>query len=335
MSAKYRNLFLLFGIIAIGVMLYKFDVTWGELKQYFARAGVYLPLIVGVWVIVYAFNARAFQLIVNNDVRGEKRLPFLPACKLTLSGFAFSYTTPFGSGGGPYRVMELSTFIGMKHAISSVALYSMMHILSHFCLWATAVVLFICCYTFPAYLWSFFGVFFFAFIVVLFFFYYGYRHGILVKLFKVGLLIPLLKRPLKKVYARNEENLRQIDAQIAYLHEHARTFYGALLMEYLGRVVNSLEYYFILQALVPQYHVTFLDSLMVLAFSSLIGNLLFFFPMQLGAREGSLTAIMRLLYPAVNPSIGIMASLYTRVRELFWIAVGVALVKFGNKKIMK
>lgn len=335
MKAKYRNLFLLFGIIAIVVMLYKFDVTIADLRVYFERAGLYLPLIIGVWVIVYAFNAGAFQVIVNNDVKGEKRLSFPAACKLTVSGFAFSYTTPFGFGGGPYRVMELSAFIGVKHAISSVALYSMMHILSHFCLWATAVVLFICCYDFPAYLWPFLIVFFLVFLVVVFFFYYGYRHGMLVKLFRMVLLIPFVNRPLKKIYVEKEGALKQIDAQIAYLHQHSGRFYLALLMEYIGRVVNSLEYYFILRALMPSAPVTLLDSLMLLAFSSLIGNLLFFFPMQLGAREGSLTAIMRLLYPAVDPSLGIMASLYTRIRELFWIVVGVILVKFGNKKIMK
>lgn len=335
MSPKLRNLFLLFGIVAVGIMLYKFDVTLADLKMYLSRAGLYLPLIVGVWIIVYAFNARAFQLIVNNDVHGEKSLSFLPAYKLTVSGFAFSYTTPFGFGGGPYRVMELSSYIGTRHAISSVALYSMMHILSHFCLWATAVILFICFYDFPAYVWSFFGVFVFVFLIVLFFFYYGYKHGMLVKLIRLGMLIPLLGRPIKKFYTKQEENLKQIDLQIAYLHENARTFYMSLLMEYLGRVINSFEYYFILLALVPSGHVTFLDALMVLAFSSLIGNLLFFFPMQLGAREGSLTVILRLLYPAIDPSVGIIASLYTRIRELLWIVIGIALIKFGNNKIMK
>lgn len=335
MNPKVRNIFLLFGVVAIVIMLYKFDVTLADLKQYLSRAGLYLPLIVGVWIIVYAFNARAFQLIVNNNMRGEMYLSFLPACKLTVSGFAFSYTTPFGFGGGPYRVMELSSYIGTRHAISSVALYSMMHILSHFCLWATAVILCICCYDFPAYLWPFFGVFFFVFLLVLIFFYYGYKHGMLVKLIRIGLFIPLAGRFIKKFYMKQEENLKQIDLQIAYLHENARTFYTALLMEYMGRIVNSFEYYFILLALVPSGHVTFLDALMVLAFSSLIGNLLFFFPMQLGAREGSLTIILRLLYSAIDPSVGIIASLYTRIRELFWIVMGVVLIKFGNNKIMK
>ena len=34
------------------------------------------------------------------------------------------------------------------------------------------------------------------------------------------------------------------------------------------------------------------------------------------------------------PGLGIFTSLYTRVRELVWIFIGVGLVKIGNKKIM-
>ena len=76
------------------------------------------------------------------------------------------------------------------------------------------------------------------------------------------------------------------------------------------------------------------DALLVLALSSLIGNLLFFLPMQMGAREGSLATIVRILGFG-NPSLGLFASFYTRIRELFWIIVGVLLVKVGNQKMMK
>ena len=58
-----------------------------------------------------------------------------------------------------------------------------------------------------------------------------------------------------------------------------------------------------------------------------MGNLLFFLPMQLGAREGSLAVIVALLFPTVGASMGIYAAFFTRIREIFWIVVGVALVK--------
>ena len=137
MKPKYRNLFLAFGILAIGVMLATFDVDYAELVVRLKRAGIWLPAIVGIWVVVYFFNALAFQLIVNSAAGDGRRLSFLRAYKLTVSGFAFSYTTPFGFGGGPYRMMELNSLVGTSRAASSVVLYSMMHIFSHICLWAS------------------------------------------------------------------------------------------------------------------------------------------------------------------------------------------------------
>ena len=56
--------------------------------------------------------------------------------------------------------------------------------------------------------------------------------------------------------------------------------------------------------------------------------------MQLGAREGGLLLIVKMLNLSA-PGLGIFTSLYTRVRELVWIFIGVGLVKFGNKKMMK
>lgn len=146
MKPLYRNLFLLFGVAAIVVMLCTFDVDYEQLRDKLPRVFAFLPAVVGIWVFVYAFNAAAFQIIVNSG-KHDKHLSFRHAYKLTVSGFAFSYTTPFGFGGGPYRVMELASHIGTTGAMSSVVLYSMMHILSHICLWASAAVLFIVAYT--------------------------------------------------------------------------------------------------------------------------------------------------------------------------------------------
>lgn len=330
MKPLYRNLFLLFGVAAVAVMLYTFDVDFGDLRDRLARAGLYLPAVIGIWIFVYALNAGAFQQIVNSGTH-DKHLSYLHAYKLTVSGFAFSYTTPFGFGGGPYRVMELSAYIGTNRAMSSVVLYSMMHILSHVCLWASSVVLFICLHEVDAYLWVLFAVFAALCAVAVYFFYKGYKNGMIVKLFSLLLHVPYAKRYARKFYEKNAENMLQIDRQIAYLHEQWRAFYSALFMEYAARVVNALEYYFILQSL--SFNVSFWDSVLILAFSSLFSNLLFFLPMQLGAREGGLAIIISRL--GIDPAFGIFTSFYTRIRELVWIAVGVGLVKVGNKRLMK
>lgn len=333
MKPLYRNLFLLFGIAAIAVMLFTFELDYTQLLENLYRAGLYLPAVIGVWIFVYAFNARAFQLIVNSGTH-SKHLSFRHAYKLTVSGFAFSYTTPFGFGGGPYRVMELSSYIGVPRAMSSVVLYSMMHILSHICLWSSAAVLFAVVYTekMTPFLWGLFGIFSLVLIVVLLVFRLCNKKGVIVRLFLPLLHVPYVKRWARKFYQQHQADMQQVDDNIAYLHSQPRAFYLTLLYEYVARVVNSLEYYFILLSL--GVALTFWDSVLVLAFSSLIGNLLFFLPMQLGVREGGLSLIVKILGLSA-PGIGIFTSLYTRVRELVWIFIGVSLVKIGNKRIMR
>lgn len=333
MRPLYRNLFLLFGIVAIGFMAYGFGADFRAQDINLGHAALYLPAVVGIWVVVYAFNAGAFSVIVNSGTH-NKHLSYAHACKLTVSGFAFSYTTPFGVGGAPYRVMELSSYIGTPRAMSATVLYSMTHVLSHFFLWMTGVVLFVTLYfaRMDAWLWMLAALFTAVFAVVLYFFYYGYRNGMIVRLYGILLHIPLLKKPARRFYDRHVEDMEQVDNNIAALHAQPRAFYGALSLEYLGRLANAWEYFFILHAL--NLPVGFGDAVLVLAFSSLVGNVLFFLPMQLGAREGSLAAIVDILGFGA-PSLGLLASFYTRVREIFWIIVGVLLVKVGNRRIMK
>lgn len=334
MKPLFRNIFLLFGIAAIVVMLLTFDVDYARLGAMLPRALAYLPAVVGVWIFVYAFNARAFQIIVNTT-SPDKHLAFRHSYKLTVSGFAFSYTTPFGFGGGPYRVMELAAHIGTTRAMSSVVLYSMMHIFSHICLWASSVVLFIIVYfeKVDAFLWSVFGLFAGVLAFVLYFFYKGYKNGLIVKLYKVLLYIPWAGKYARRFYDKHLESMEQIDRNIAYMHQQRRPFYLALLYEYVARVVNALEFYFILLAFGAP--VTFADAVLVLAFSSLMGNLLFFFPMQMGAREGGLALIIRILGYPNGLGVGVFAGFFTRIRELVWIFIGVSLVKVGNKRLLQ
>ncbi len=333
MKPLYRNIFMLFGIAAIIVMLSTFEDGYEQIKDNILRAGLYLPAVIGIWIFVYACNALAFQIIVNSG-KHDKHLDFRHAYKLTVSGFAFSYTTPFGFGGGPYRVMELAGHIGTPRAMSSVVLYSMMHILSHFCLWTTSVFIFILFYNemmTPA-LWSIFGIYLAIFTGALFVFNYGYKNGLIVKLYSILLKIPYAKKPARKFYDKHLEAMQQVDRNISYLREQRKAFWSSLFYEYLGRIINSLEYFFILTAF--GLEISFADAVLVLAFSSLMGNLLFFFPMQLGAREGGLALIIKLLGIGTG-GVGVFTSFYTRIRELVWILIGVGLVKVGNKKIMK
>ena len=172
MKPLYRNLFLLFGLCAIAFMVYSFPEGWETIKRNPTNVLLYLPGVVGIWFFVYLCNAWAFQILVNTSDH-DKHLSFAHAFKLTVSGFAFSYTTPFGSGGAPYRVMELSRYIGTPRAVSSVALYSMMHVFSHFFLWTTALLAFVIAHfdVMTTWLWTLFAIFLTVFVATAVFFF--------------------------------------------------------------------------------------------------------------------------------------------------------------------
>ena len=66
MKQKYRNIFLLFGIAAIVVMLCTFEMDYSELWQNLLRAGRWFPAIVGLWVFIYLLNALAWYVIIRD-----------------------------------------------------------------------------------------------------------------------------------------------------------------------------------------------------------------------------------------------------------------------------
>ena len=57
MKSRFRNIFLVFGIVAVVIMLFTFDVSYEELLNNLKRAGIYLPLVLLLWLVIYAINA--------------------------------------------------------------------------------------------------------------------------------------------------------------------------------------------------------------------------------------------------------------------------------------
>ena len=113
MKNKYRNIFLGFGIIAVVIMLFTFDMSYEELWSSLKRAGYYLPLVLLLWLFIYLINTLSWYIIIRSG--GERGgLTFTRLYKFTVSGFALNYVTPVGlMGGEPYRIMELTPYIGV------------------------------------------------------------------------------------------------------------------------------------------------------------------------------------------------------------------------------
>lgn len=336
---KLNNLFFFLGIAAVVVMLLTFDVSFIELWDHLCHAGYWLIPIIGVWIIVYALNALAWKAIIEGNIQGKMPVSFWRLYRLTITGYALNYATPVGGlGGEPYRIMELSKDIDKQHATSSVILYAMMHFFAHFWFWFISIFIYLALVMIGdlpinVTIGTTLGV---IVVFCLFFFYLfskGYKNGLVKYVLGVVANIPGLKKCTLRFWARHSEAIGNIDKQIAALYgQDTRAFYRSLVLEYFSRVVQSSEVMFMLLLFGIDcgggwdgLTLTFLHSILIVAFTTLFANLIGFLPMQLGVQEGGFVLSIAAL--GLSAALGIFVSIICRVREIIWIAIGMALMK--------
>lgn len=331
MKKKYQNGFFLFGIVVLAVMVTQLDFK--EVWSGLCRAGYWFFAVIVLWAFLYVFNTATWYIIIRSGAEEKPPIKFWWLYKITVSGFALNYATPGGlMGGEPYRVMSLSPHIGAERASSSVILYAMTHIFSHFCFWLLSIALYLL--TRPIDLGM--GLLLTAATLFcalgLWFFLSGYKHGLARRILNLMRHIPLVRRHATTFVERHKEQLDTIDRQIAALHrQNRRTFRLAVALEIACRVCSALEIYFVLLVLMPS--ADYIACILILAFTSLFANLLFFLPLQLGGREGGF--LLSATGLGLTASTGIFVALIIRLRELVWTGIGLALIKIDRKKNIK
>lgn len=342
MRKRINNLFFAVGLTAVCVMFCTFEVSFTQLWAYITQAGYWLAAIGGLWMLLYVLNTWAWRIIIRGS--GPCTISFLHLLKLTVTGFALNYATPMGMvGGEAYRIMELSRYIDVRRATSSVVLFVMMHVFSHFWFWVTSIILYLILaltghlsmdlamglvLVFSA-LFCSGGIYLFV---------RGYRYGMAVKLMRIISRIPGLRAWGRRFSETHREDLEKIDRQISELHgQNKRSFFGSFLLEYVGRMLQSFEIFFMLLLFgidggggAEGYLLTFLHSFLILAFTSLFANLLGFMPLQLGGREGGFAISVAQM--GMTGGTAMFVSIICRVRELFWTSVGLLLMKIGDRK---
>lgn len=333
MKKKYQNIFFVFGIMVLVLMLTQLDFQ--QVLEGLQRAGYWFFAVIALWFFLYMFNTSAWYVIIrNNNEDGKpddksKTVGFWWLYKITVSGFALNYATPGGlMGGEPYRIMSLAPRIGTERASSSVILYAMTHIFSHFWFWLLSVVLYVA----TEHVTVFMGIMLAAVtafcLLAIWFFLKGYKKGIATRCMNLLSHFPMIKRWAQGFFENHKEQLSTIDRQIAALHrQNHRAFVAAVALELACRVVSALEIYFILLVIMPS--ASYLQCILILAFTSLLANMLFFMPLQLGGREGGFMMSAKGLTLTANA--GILVALIVRVRELIWTAIGLLLIKLDRK----
>jgi len=336
---RLNNLFFLIGVVAVVVMMLTFDVSFIELWEHLCHAGYWLVPILGVWIIVYALNAWSWWSIIKGNVGTTPPVSFSRIYRLTITGYALNYATPVGGlGGEPYRIMELSKYIDKQHATSSVILYAMMHFFGHFIFWFVSIFIYLALVAvgdmpLTTAIGTILGIIIAFCLLAFYVFSRGYRHGLVVKTIRWIGKIPGLKGWSTRFSERHAEAMHNIDQQIASLHgQDKRAFYTSLFLEFFSRIVQSSEVLFMLLLFgidngggFTGIVITYLHSILIVAFTTLFANLIGFLPMQLGVQEGGFVLSIAAL--GLSAALGIFVSIICRVREIIWILIGLLLMR--------
>ena len=324
MNKKFQTFFFVAGLGIFSFLVFHFGID--KIVSNIKETSWWFVPIVGIWGLAYVFNAFSWSAIIN---RKANRLSFAEIYAITVSGFAINYITPvMNLGGEPYRIMMLKNKIGLNKAVSATISYTMIHFLSHFFFWISAIILISVFLPLSYELKLIFGIVFVVLVAAILFFISRHKNGIVESLLSLLAKLPMMKKASEKIAGKM--NFKDIDIGITEFYKKRKfDFILAITWDYLARIIAAMEFYFILYAI--GIHITILEAVYISAATSLITNILFFMPMELGTREGGTSVIMDSLHFASG--IGIYISVIYRIREFFWILIGLILIKINKNTI--
>jgi hypothetical protein len=318
MSARFRLALLAVGASMLWLLVRRVGVA--VLLENAASVGwMFLPIL-ALYGVMLACNTLAWYLtLVGESVRP----PFMRLVSLTVSGAALNFVTPvINAGGEPYRVAGLIPWLGPRRAAGSVILIRMLNTLALILTWFTALVLALV--LLPLHGVLLVGVVTAAAVALglALLVFTGHQEGVLERLLDWLHRIPVLGRLARRLEGWRG-TLTEMDRQIAeFYHRSPRLFFQALAVEYAARAMLMGEYYLVALGLGIPMTVT--DAYLVGGLASLIQNVIFLIPYEVGVKEGALFLLFQLV--GLDPVTGLYTALVIRARDLAWIGIGLLLV---------
>jgi len=290
------------------------------------RTGWLFVPIVLLYGVVCACNAGAWWLSMADE---PSHPPFWRTYAITVAGFSLNFMTPMVNvGGEPFKIAAVAPWLGLRRAAGSVVIYQMLHTLGMLLSFITAVVLgALLLPPYPAMLASL-ALAFVVLAALVWLLLTGHRHGGLERLLDLLHRVPLLDRVARRLEPKRA-SLAQMDEQITeFYHRRPQRFVQALALEYLSRSIFMIEY--VLIAWGVGLKLGYAQAFVIGGLTSLIQNVIFVVPFEVGTKEGSLYVVFQLL--GLDPALGVYTAIVSRLRDLVWIGGGLALVWFSGRR---
>ena len=314
------------GAVALAVLVIRAGPR--ELLADVEEAGWAVPAIVGVYGLVYTLNTLAWRLTMIE----KPRLPFIRAWAVNVAAFSINYLTPFASiGGEPFKIVAASQWMGARNGAASVLNYRLVHMQAHILVFLTGVILAFFLLPAGTVATSLLIMLTLVLLVIGALLLAVHREGVIERLFDLASRVPVLNRFAIRLEPRRSA-LVEVDRQLIAFHRSSpMRYYGALFVEYSARVLSMLEFFIIARGV--GHPVSFGTAFLIGGFSSLVVNLFFFMPFNVGSKEGGLAVIFAAL--GLPSRLGVAAAVVSRLRELSWIGIGLLLVLWTRRRVSR
>ena len=317
-NKKTEIAFFLFGLAIFIYLIRRFGIE--QVSSDIAGAGWSLLGAVLVWLAIYFLNTLSWKFALGSE---GKNISFLHLMMVNVSGFSIDTITPVVAlGGEPYKVKALSSSMGTRQALSAVILFRMVHTVGHMLMLLTGIVGGLLVLSLPAALDWMLAIGGGVMAVVLAVMFSGFRDGVFQRLERFVGKLKLLGR-FSTVLKAHEHSLHEMDHVVTDAYRNRKgKFYASVFFEYLCRACMGIEVYLILHG--AGVDISMMSALFLYVAYSVIINLVFFIPLNLGVREGGLYLGLESL--ALPPMLGIYLGIVIRIREFIWILIGLLLI---------
>ena len=302
------------GLVLFGVLVARLGID--SVLTNLQMVGWGIVLIIAAEMLAFAANTLGWRAAFPAGVRA-------PSCKRLLlariAGDSINYLTPTANLGGEFvRVRMLQGQAEVAPLVASVVVAKLTQTIGLVAFVAVGVLVVVDDTRISAGArWGiFWGLFLFAAVLA----------GLLV-MQRRGLLAPALRLadrwPALRFLAPIRPSIDQIDAEMARIHRESmgRIVFSSASFA-VGYAAGIVESYLILWFFGVPASLELALAIEVLGV--MLNNLMFFVPLRVGTQEAGKVLVFAML--GLNPAQGLAAGLISRIRELAWAFIGLAIL---------
>jgi len=312
--SKLKTLFFFAGAALLAGVIWRSDFQ-GALNLA-GNMGAGFGVILALYFAAFLVDALAWQLTAPT---APVNLVWLYRFyQVRLVGEAFNTITPAASvGGEPVKAILLKRCYGIdyREGIASLILSKTLIVFALVVFLGIGFAMMIgseklAAYSAPALT----GLIVFSVSVILFF---------VIQRYKLASVIgaKLAARPAFGAIKGVLDGIEDVDGRLVhfYTNERAR-FVVALALSFLNWVLGVAEIYYTMKFI--GHPISFWDAWIIEAVAQMVRSALFFIPGAIGAQEGAMVLIGTAI--TGSPTLGLATALIRRLREIIWIAWGLA-----------